>query len=86
MPHPGVDARPGVLPTGHGRESQIGAYKTELIRPEGPWRDLGHVELETLHWVHWFNHERTHESVDDLTRVEVEQAYYASRNRLRPTG
>ncbi len=67
-------------------ESQIGAYKTELIRPEGPWRDLEHVELETLHWVHWFNHERTHESVDDLTPVEVEQAYYASRNRLRPAG
>jgi putative transposase len=33
-------------------ESQIGAYKTELIRPDGPWRDLEHVEIETLHWVH----------------------------------
>jgi len=39
-------------------ESQIGAYKTELIRPGGPWRDLEHVELNTLHWVHWFNHQR----------------------------
>lgn len=67
-------------------ESQIGAYKTELIRPEGPWRDLEHVELETLSWVHWFNHERTHESVDDLTPAEVEQAHYAARNRLCPTG
>jgi hypothetical protein len=28
-------------------ESQIGVYKTELIRPEGPWRDLEHIELET---------------------------------------
>ena len=67
-------------------ESQIGAYKTELIRPDGPWRDVEHVELETLRWVHWFNHERTHESVDDLTPIEVEAAHYAARNRLRPTG
>jgi len=67
-------------------ESQIGAYKTELIRPYGPWRDVEHVELETLHWVHWFNHQRTHESIDDLTPIEAEAAYYAARNRLRPTG
>jgi putative transposase len=67
-------------------ESQIGAYKTELIRPHSPWRDVDHVEIETLHWTHWFNHERTHESIDDLTPVEVETAYYAARNRLIPTG
>ena len=67
-------------------ESQIGIYKTELVRPEGPWRDVEHVEIETLHWVHWFNHERTHESVDDLTPIEVEAAHYAARNRLVPTG
>ena len=67
-------------------ESQIGAFKTELIRPYGPWRDVDHVELETLHWVHWFNHERTHESIDDLTPIEAENAHYAARNRLRPTG
>ena len=29
-------------------ESQIGLYKAELIRPEGPWRDVEHVEIETL--------------------------------------
>lgn len=67
-------------------ESQIGAYKTELIRPHGPWRNVEHVELETLHWIHWFNHKRTHESIDDLTPVEVETTYYAAQNRLRPTG
>jgi putative transposase len=67
-------------------ESQIGLYKTELIRAYGPWRDVEHVELETLHWVHWFNHDRPHESIDDLTPIEVENAYYAARNRLRPAG
>jgi putative transposase len=67
-------------------ESQIGAYKTELIRPEGPWQDVEHVEIETLNWVHWFNHERTQESIDDLTPGEVETAHYAARNRLALTG
>jgi transposase InsO family protein len=38
-------------------ESQIGLYKTELTRPEGPWRGVEHVELESLNWVDWFNTE-----------------------------
>jgi putative transposase len=85
----GVDASVGSVGDAYDNalaESQIGAYKTELIRPEGPWRNVEHVEIETLNWVHWFNHERTHESVDDLTPIEVEAAHYAARNRLRPTG
>lgn len=85
----GVDASVGSVGDAYDNalaESQIGIYKTELIRPEGPWRDVEHVEIETLNWVHWFNHERTHESVDDLTPVEVEAAHYAARNRLIPTG
>ena len=67
-------------------ESQIGLYKTELIRPEGPWRDVDHVELATLEWVDWFNTERSHESIDDLTPIQAEQVHYAARNRLVPTG
>ena len=67
-------------------ESQIGLYKTELIRPEGPWRDVEHVEVETLNWVDWFNNERIHEAVDDLPPRIVEEAHYATRNLLRPTG
>jgi putative transposase len=84
----GVDASVGSVGDAYDAlaESTIGIHKTELIRPEGPWRDVDHVELETLHWVHWFNHQRTHESIDDLTPIEVEQTHYAARNRLRPTG
>lgn len=67
-------------------ESLIGCYKTELIRPEGPWRDLDEVELATLHWTWWFNTERINEMIDDLTPTEVENAYYAAQNRLTPTG
>jgi putative transposase len=78
----GVDASVGSVGDAYDNamaESQIGAYKTELIRPEGSWRDVEHVEFETLNWVHWFNHERTHESVDDLTPIEVEAARYAAK-------
>jgi putative transposase len=85
----GVDASVGSVGDAYDNalaESQIGLYKAELIRPEGPWRDVEHVELETLNWVHWFNNERPHESVDDLTPVRVEEVHYAARNRLRPTG
>ena len=67
-------------------ESQIELYKAELIRPEGPWRDVEHVELETLNYVDRFNNERPHESVDDLAPARVEEVHYPAKNRLRPTG
>ncbi len=67
-------------------ESQIGAYKTELIRPDGPWRDVEHVEYDTMNWVDWFNTERPHESIEDLTPIQAEEVHYAARNRLIPTG
>lgn len=67
-------------------ESQIGLYKAELIRPEGPWRGVEHVEIETLNWVDFFNHERPHEALDDLTPIAAEELHYAARNELTPTG
>jgi putative transposase len=67
-------------------ESQIGLYKAELIWPDGPWRDCDHVEVGTLEWVDWFNTQRPHEAVDDLTPSQAEQAHYAARNRLPETG
>ena len=85
----GVDASVGSVGDAYDNalaESQIGLYKSELIHPEGPWRDVDQVELATLAWVTWFNTERPHESIDDLTPHEAERAHYAARNRLVPTG
>jgi len=85
----GVDASVGSVGDAYDNalaESQIGIYKTELIRPQGPWRDVENVEHATLEWVDWFNRERTHESIDDLTPIQVEEIHYAARNRLDPTG
>ena len=35
------------------------------------------MELAVLEWVHWFNHDRLHESLGDVPPVEVEAAYHA---------
>jgi putative transposase len=34
----------------------IGLFKTELIKPGGPWRTAEQVEIATLDYVDWFNH------------------------------
>jgi putative transposase len=60
-------------------ETTVGSFKNELIRREGPWRDVNHVEVETLQWVDWFNTERPHEYLDDLTPAQAEQLHYDLR-------
>lgn len=67
-------------------ESQIGLFKSELIWPHGPWRDRDHLEAAVLDWVEWFNTERPHESIDDLTPIQVENLHYRYRTGLAETG
>jgi transposase InsO family protein len=57
-------------------ESIIGLFKTEVIRPGGPWRNLEAVEYATLEWVDWFNNRRLLGPIGDIPPVEFEQAYY----------
>jgi len=60
-------------------ETVNGLYKTELIRgpDQGPWRTVDDVELATLGWVHWYNHQRLHGYLGDVPPVEYEEAHYA---------
>jgi len=62
-------------------ETVNGYYKTELIRgparEQRPWRTVEDVELATLSWVHWHNHQRLHRYLDDLPPAEFEKASYA---------
>lgn len=69
-------------------ESVVGLYKTELHRNPaaladngGPWRGLDDLEIATCGWVSWFNEERLHGELDDLTPAEVEAEY---RQRSQP--
>jgi len=78
----GVDASVGSVGDAYDNalaETTVGSFKTELIRRYGPWRDVDHVELESLVWVDWFNNERPHEYLDDLTPIAAEELYYARR-------
>ena len=58
-------------------ESVIGLFKTELIKPRGPWRTAGQVEIATLEYVDWFNHRRLCEACGDIPPAELEAAYYS---------
>ncbi len=60
-------------------ETIIGLYKTEVIRPRGPWRHIDAVEYATLKWVDWFNNRRLLESIGNILPAELEQAYYDQR-------
>ncbi len=65
-------------------ETINGLYKTELIKPRGPWRTLDTVEIATAEWVDWFNHRRLYEYCGDIPPAEAEDHYYA-RTRAQPT-
>jgi putative transposase len=63
-------------------ETTNGLYKTECVY--GPdthgWDDVDELELATLSWVHWFNHERLHGHCDDVPPAEFEAAFYAAQH------
>ncbi len=67
-------------------ESVIGLFKTELIKPRGPWRTAGQVELATLEYVDWFNHRRLYEACGDIPPAELEAAYYSQNAVLTEAG
>jgi putative transposase len=61
-------------------ETVNGLYKTECVY--GPdtngWDDVDQLELATLAWVHWFNHDRLHSHCDDVPPAEFEDDFYAA--------
>ena len=62
-------------------ETTNGLYKAECVY--GPdttgWDDVDHLELATLSWVHWFNHDRLHSHCGDIPPAEFETAFYAAQ-------
>lgn len=84
-----IGARPSIGSIGDSydnalAESVNGLYKTELIRRQGPWRNVEHVELATLAWVEWFNNRRLHSELGDIPPAEFENDHYA-RTRVEAT-
>jgi putative transposase len=63
-------------------ESMMGTFKTELYRNPavltrngGHWKGLDDLEIETCAWVSWFNEERLHSELGDVTPAEFEANY-----------
>ena len=67
-------------------ESVIGLFKTELIKPHGPWRTADQVELATLDYVDWYNYRRLFETCGDIPPAELETAYYRQNTSLAEVG
>jgi hypothetical protein len=65
-------------------ESFVDSYKTELIA-DRVWCSRAQVELATVAYVGWFNHERLHESLGDIPPVEFEQLH-TPRGPISPNG
>ena len=62
-------------------ETINGLYKAELIHRRGPWRTRESVELATLEWVSWFNHQRLMGPLGHIPPAEAEANYYQQLNR-----
>jgi putative transposase len=56
-------------------ESTIGLYKTELIKPQGPWHNLNDVRTATAAWVQWYNNQRLHQACGHRPPTEFETLY-----------
>ncbi|WP_185267626.1 DDE-type integrase/transposase/recombinase, partial [Halopseudomonas xiamenensis] len=56
-------------------ETINGLYKTELIYRQS-WRSREAVEIATLKWVHWFNHQRLLGSIGYIPLAEAEANFY----------
>ncbi|MFE0703607.1 IS3 family transposase [Streptomyces sp. NPDC058872] len=66
-------------------ESTIGLFKTELIKPQRPWKTLSQVELTTAEWIDWYNHRRLHGEIGHVPPVEYENNHYRATTKPQAT-
>jgi putative transposase len=57
-------------------ESFVDSFKTELIADRS-WRSPTQLELTIVECIAWFNNDRLHESLGDLSPVEFESLHVA---------
>jgi len=56
-------------------ETINGLDKAEVIRRNGPWRNLDEVEFATLEWIDWFNNRRLFGPIGNVPPAEFEAMY-----------
>jgi transposase InsO family protein len=62
-------------------ESFVDSFKTELIA-DRVWRTRAQLELASVEYIGWFNHDRLHSALDYLTPAEHEARW--RRSQLDP--
>ena len=73
-------------------ESLNGLYKAEVVHRRRSLQTVTELEIETLKWVSWFNHQRLLAPIGYIPPAEVEANYSRSQTeqpmpaRLKPTG
>jgi len=60
-------------------ETINGLYKTELVYNLGPWKSKDALELATMKWIHWYNHERLLGAIGYVSPAEYETLYNLSK-------
>ena len=76
-----ADIEPSVGSKGDSYDNALaetinGLYKAELIHRRAPWKTVESLELATLEWVTWFNHQRLLEPIGYIPPAEAEDQYY----------
>lgn len=62
-------------------ESFVDTFKTELIA-DRIWRSRSQLELAVVSYVSWFNNDRLHESLSDVSPAEFESLYAEAGDQL----
>jgi putative transposase len=62
-------------------ESFVDSFKTELIADRS-WRSRTQLELAVVEYIAWFNNDRLHESLGDVSPAEFEDLYVAQGVQL----
>lgn len=62
-------------------ESFVDSFKTELVT-DRVWRSRSQLELAVVEYIAWFNNDRLHESLGDVSPVEFEDLYVAQGVQL----
>ena len=80
-----LDAAPSIGTVGDSydnsmAESLNGIYKTELVKPAGPWKTRDQLEYATFEWIDWYNTRRLHEQIGMIPPGEKEAIHYASNH------
>ncbi|KAA1284790.1 IS3 family transposase [Alcaligenes faecalis] len=65
-------------------ETINGLYKAELIHRRAPWKTRAAVELATLEWVAWYNHQRLLGSIGYIPPAQAEELYHRTHPAAVP--